>query len=408
MFKLMGRFPAVVWVIIWGTFLSRFTYFMVWPFLAVLLYRQFGMSEGEVGLILGLGALSGTTSGLWIGHLSDRIGRSKIILTGCGLGVLAFLSMATAHQVYSYIFGIMATGISRALLEPPGKALISDAIEDIPVREMAFHLRYYVLNLGAAAGPVVGLTFGLVGQQQTFLLTALSFVLYMVALIVVLRRDMREVVPSSKSVAGGLAATMALLMQDRAFLLLVLANILVMLCYAQLEAPLLQYLSLAGADYAVSLMTWLVVANAATILCLQFPLLKLMRLWPLDTRINVSLMFFALAFIMFLLIPPESAGLWILAVVVLSAGEVVLFPTLGLKIDRLAPAHLKGSYFGAAGLYGYGYALGPIVGGFLLQYYGGQVLWGTMFLLVMLALVLVYRSRNAPRPVFETELTASQ
>ncbi|AJQ96033.1 arabinose efflux permease [Gynuella sunshinyii YC6258] len=408
MFKLMGRFPAVVWVIICGTFLSRFTYFMIWPFLAVLLYRQFGMSEGQVGLILGLGSLSGTTIGLWIGHLSDRIGRSKIILAGCGLGVLAFLAMATAEHVYSYIFGIMATGISRAMLEPPGKALISDAIEDIPVRELAFHLRYYLLNLGAAAGPVVGLTFGLVGQQQTFLLTAVSFVLYMVGLMVVFKRHKPDTPQPARSATGGLAATVSLLMQDRAFLLLVLANILVMLCYAQIDAPLLQYLSLAGTDYAVSLVTWLVVANAATILCLQFPLLKLMRLWPLDTRINVSLMFFALAFIMFLLIPPESARLWIVAVVVLSAGEVVLFPTLGLKIDRLAPAHLKGSYFGAAGLYGYGYALGPVVGGFLLQYFGGQVLWGTMFLLVLLALVLVHRSRNAARPVFETELTVSQ
>lgn len=40
---------------------------------------------------------------------------------------------------------------------------------------------------------------------------------------------------------------------------------------------------------------------------------------------------------------------------------------MSVQIDRLAPAHLKGSYFGAASLYSAGFALGPLVGGWLLS-----------------------------------------
>ena len=55
----------------------------------------------------------------------------------------------------------------------------------------------------------------------------------------------------------------------------------------------------------------------------------------------------------------------------LSVGEAILFPTLQLQVDRMAPAHLRGSYFGAAGLSGLGFGAGPFVGGLLLEYAGG-------------------------------------
>jgi predicted MFS family arabinose efflux permease len=69
---------------------------------------------------------------------------------------------------------------------------------------------------------------------------------------------------------------------------------------------------------------------------------------------------------------------WVLVTLVLSLGEVILFPTLQLQVDRLAPSHMKGSYFGAAGLSGIGFGLGPFVGGFMLQYLGGPItFWST-------------------------------
>jgi MFS family permease len=54
----------------------------------------------------------------------------------------------------------------------------------------------------------------------------------------------------------------------------------------------------------------------------------------------------------------------------------VLFPTLQLQTDRMAPPGLKGSYFGAAGLSGLGFGAGPFVGGWLLDHGGGPVTFG--------------------------------
>ena len=49
-----GSFP-LVWIVILGTFMVRTTFFMVWPFLSILLYRDYGLSATlmVIGLILG-------------------------------------------------------------------------------------------------------------------------------------------------------------------------------------------------------------------------------------------------------------------------------------------------------------------------------------------------------------------
>ena len=51
---------------------------------------------------------------------------------------------------------------------------------------------------------------------------------------------------------------------------------------------------------------------------------------------------------------------WIGAIVVMSVAETILFPTMNVHIDRLAPDHLRGAYFGAASFYDLGFALAPL------------------------------------------------
>ncbi len=38
-----GSFLPLVWIVILGTFMVRTTFFMVWPFLSILLYRDYGL-----------------------------------------------------------------------------------------------------------------------------------------------------------------------------------------------------------------------------------------------------------------------------------------------------------------------------------------------------------------------------
>lgn len=66
--KRLPPFPRIVWMVLTGTLLIRTSFFLVWPFLSVILLRRFHIPPSEVGLILGLGALVSSTSAFYLGN----------------------------------------------------------------------------------------------------------------------------------------------------------------------------------------------------------------------------------------------------------------------------------------------------------------------------------------------------
>ena len=67
----LRQFPSLVWIVILGTFMVRTTFFMVWPFLSILLYRDYGLSATLIGAILGATAALSTLVSFYGGWLSD-------------------------------------------------------------------------------------------------------------------------------------------------------------------------------------------------------------------------------------------------------------------------------------------------------------------------------------------------
>jgi MFS family permease len=370
-------FPPVVWTVLLGTFMVRAAFFMVWPFLAIILERQFHLSPSEIGAVLGTAFLSSALVGFYSGNLSDRFGRQPVMLAGCAGASAAYALLALASSVAAYTVAAFLAGFSRAVIEAPSKAVIADYIDHQRTRDLAFHARYFLINLGGAVGPLIGLAFGLSAMQAAFWVTAVAYALFAAAVVVAF-----SLAPEHAHIAGRNATRMTdavrILRTDRPFLLLLLAMVFTMFAYAQQESTLIQYVTVEGGGLAVSLVTALVVTNAVTVVVFQFPLLRALAGLNPYTRTYIGLALFSSAFAAYAFLPADAMLPWIVVTWVLSVGEVILFPTLQVQVDRMAPPHMKGSYFGAAGLSGVGFGLGPFVGGFMLQYAGGAAtFWAT-------------------------------
>ena len=165
---------------------------------------------------------------------------------------------------------------------------------------------------------------------------------------------------------------------DKPFKILILANILVMLIYGQMDVTLPQYLIMSNVYDPEYLLSVLIFTNAITVITLHYFTEHFTRSIPLAVKTRLGVTILALSQLIFLCVSHESWVLWIVAIFLLSLGEVILFPTLNIQIDRIAPTHLKGAYFGAATFYEVGLALAPFVGGLLLNQ-GGNVLYSVMF-----------------------------
>lgn len=94
----------------------------------------------------------------------------------------------------------------------------------------------------------------------------------------------------------------------------------------------------------------------------------------------------------------SSFSSWIVATIIFNAAEVILVPSLNIKIDQMAPNHLRGSYFSASFSYRIGF--GAYIGGVLLQSVGVKGLFVTMFFLSIITAALYSLSKRLKRPEF--------
>ncbi|MEN3031641.1 MFS transporter [Chromobacterium amazonense] len=378
-----------------GTFGVRMAYFMVWPFLAVILYRKFHLSATSIGMMLTCASLLGAAAGLLSGYHSDRVGRRKVILAGCALGAIAFFGLGLAEHPAVYLLAIAGVAVGNALLESTSKALLGDKIADGKDRELAFYVRYFMINAGVAVGALIGVWLGLSGKQWAFSVTACVYVCYWLLLAAKLRDGAPRAAKAGRA-RPGFASACGQVFRDRLFLLLLLSNVAMAFVYANFDSSLVQYLTRSRAPQLMTMISTLVAVNAATVIFGQFPILRMMEPLRPRQRIVIGVVLMGVSQLLFAAAPVSSLAGFILATFILSVGELIAFPTFSVEVDRNTPAHLRGTYFGASNLYSLGTALAPVIGGLCLDHFGGGTLY--LGLAVMCALVALFNRAASVEP----------
>lgn len=122
---------------------------------------------------------------------------------------------------------------------------------------------------------------------------------------------------------------------------------------------------------------------------------------------NSLLVLMAVAQIGFLFTPNDWPLGWGIACFILSLGGVIAFPTLNLQIDRMAPPHLRGSYFGAAALYSLGFAIAPLLGGVVIEMLSAYRLFVLCFILCLVMIWLYWLAEHTEDSVEREPMTQS-
>ena len=272
----LKRFSNLIWIMQIGNFFIRGTYYMVWPFLAVILYQKFNLSASEVGLLLTGSSVFSVVLGFYTGNLSDRFGRKPVMLVAALLGVIAFAWLAVADTLFTFCTAVFLATLPRSLWDAPSKGVLSDELHDAKDRELAMQMLYFLVNAGAAIGPLLGLWAGLTGDQSSFLFTAFAYGGLLSAVVVTFKNKKKSKQNQHKT-SHNFKQIIALLSKDHVFLLIMLANMLILFIYAQGDSSLIQYLTRAEIPKLVTLISYIIVLNSLVIVIFQFPLLKLME-----------------------------------------------------------------------------------------------------------------------------------
>ena len=393
LYQTLKSFPATVHALLFFTLVIRFSYFMAWPFIAVIMTQNYHMTPIAIGVAMTSSALFSVVPGMYGGQISDRLGRRIILLLGCAFSAVGYITLAQATGMGLFIIGLMVIGVSFAWVDPPLRALMSDLLIDRRRRALALQVRYYLINVAAVFGPLVGIVFGLTSQKGTFLITGLSYLLFFVyVLLFIPAGNLLDEQHADSEPAVKLHQVIGIIARDKTYIAALLCSILCSIVFIHYEAILPQYLLLLNGNAAVKLITLILVTNACTVLVFQTFIVRFLAGITLPKRILLGGVIFALSQLCFFSIRSTDIWLWLTVTGVFSMGEAILMPNLNILLDQLAPAEHRGAYLGASMLSTLGIAVGPLIGGVMLAMTGAGVFICTASLSLLLCSI-VYACR---------------
>jgi len=368
--KYFDQFHPIVWVLLIGTVMTRGSATMTLPFLSIFLARHMGVSPIVIGLTVGMSPLMGTVGGYIGGHLSDRFGRKPIMFISLfGLTCVYFGFTIAGGQEWFILLNAI-NGLCGSFFEPTSQALMADltAKEN---RMKVYSLRYTAINIGASAGPLFGAYLALTSAKLSFAITGTTYFIYGMVLLLIMKDRVLSKSEGSKKVESFKEA-FKVVKTDKALRYLIIGIILVNIGYAQMESNLPQFLG-NTIDNGVIIYSTLLTINAVMVVLLQMPISRFAEKFSLMQVMVVGSIFISAGLIGF-----SFAIGWITAIIamlLLTLGEILIFPSNNMMIDQLAPEHLRGTYFGAAQFRKIGNFLGPILGGFLLSHLSGPIMF---------------------------------
>ena len=386
--------PRPAWVLFLGVFLNKFGSFVV-PFLTLFLTRQ-GYSMGDAGLAIGAyGAGHFLASGLG-GHLADSLGRRKTIVLSMFSAAIAMMLLSQARSLPSILLLTALAGLAGELYRPASSALLADLVPT-GQRVTAFSAYRMAFNAGWAFGPA---TAGFLAERGFFWLfvgDAVTSLLFGVVAFIALPHGVR-----SRQAESNWSDTLQVLRHDRKFHQVLAASFAIALVFFQISSTYGLFVTQLG--FSAAMYGAIISLNGVLVVFCELPISTITRRFPAPRVIGLGYALVGIGFALNAFAHTVSA--LILAMIVVTLGEMLTIPVSAAYVADLAPAHMRGRYMGAFGLtWALGLTLGPSLGMALFQC-GTAVLWMSCGALGLLASSLIL-SEVRPR-VVEPVLAAKQ
>lgn len=377
------------WVLAAGRLISALGDGFFFPFTSLFLSRVHGIPPAQVGFIMSVAGVFSLAGRLPAGILTDRFGFKPVVVAGLVGAGLATMAAGFAPSAWSFalcygLLSMMAWGSFPALLHGVG-LLVPPAR-----REEAFSILNLIANAAITVGPALGTLVVERDIRLLFLIDGLSFLLFAAIVwrwVPAIRDGRRGAATAGPPGAPGEERSPRGLiwfppLSHRAFWRLAVGAMLMNMIYSQMGSTLP-----IDIESRFGPVTWyglLWTLNGGMIALLQYPSTYwLQRYHPRPRRVVAALLYGAAAL---LLLVARPVAPFVLAFVVLTAGEILFTPLLQAGIAALAPPGQGGRYQAAGSLlFGVGWTMGPAVGGFLLGHVGHAGLWLTMAALSLVA-----------------------
>jgi predicted MFS family arabinose efflux permease len=392
-----------------GNALNYFGYGLILPFEIIYLHQIRGFSTATAGLVLA--AIMGTAAIVTppTGALLDRYSAKAVVVAGSVASALGYAGFTFVERPWQAFACSIVGGAGFGAAGTANRTLMVRLIRP-EQRVAAFALNRVAGNLGIGLGATVGgfvvaSAQGLSSFQILYLfdgVTSAAFALIVLAAVPGLRA---ETVTATDAAGTGFRAVA----RDRVFVTVIALNIVLVVVGHTFFSNILSPFAKAHTPVGPAAIGIIFLANTVFIVVAQIPAVRVVARMRRTHAFAAASALFAIALLAVLpatLIHSELAAAGLLAgvAIVFAIGEIFHILVLGPLVSDMAPAHLLGRYLSLYSLtFSGSLALGPAIGGLLLQTSPDAVWWGGALAAVLAGAFLLRLGDRIPDPLHEAQ-----
>lgn len=383
--------PNKVWLLIIGMFVNVIGNSFLWPLNTIYMHEYLGKSLAVAGLVLMANAGAGVVGNLLGGFLFDRIGGFKSIMAGIIISILALAYLVYDHDWYPYIILLTVLGFSGGIIFPSMYAMVGTIWPE--GGRKAFNSIYLAQNVGVAIGPALA---GLIASVHIDYIFFANLVFYVIFLFIAYFGYKKlEIAPDRHTDVIRETARIKNKAPFYALLILVGGYLITWLVYSQWSTTISTHALALGVTLREYSFIWTI--NGLLIVIGQ-PLIKPL-IKRLEKQLKAQMIIGTVIFIISFIVVSFAGSfkMFIVSMVILTFGEMIVWPAIPTLASQLAPKGRDGFYQGivnsAATI---GRMIGPLAGGILVEIHGMKMM---LLLLTSLMAITIVTTLLYDRPL---------
>ncbi len=377
------EFPPTFWVLIGSFFVDRLGSALIYPFLALYVTAHFNVGMVEVGTLFAIYAIFGAAGNFIGGALADKFGRKSMSIFGLLISSLTSFMVIFINELgLFYILGAVL-GLFSSIGEPAQSAMVADLLP-LEKRNEGYGVWRVTANLAVVFGPAIG---GILASRSYTILFILDMVLSSITALLVFLY-LPETKPPAQHGHKEETITQSFrgyvsVIKDSLFMFFIIFSILSAMVYMQMSSTLPVFLRDIH-QVSTQQFGYLMSINALIVVIFQFWISRKIKRFNPMTIMAIGTYIYMVGFGLFGFL---HTYLWfIVAMIIITIGEMVVSPTSQALVAQLSPEDKRGRYMA---LYGFSWiiptAIGPLAAGLIMENYDPHWVWYAAGLVCLLS-----------------------
>jgi MFS family permease len=380
------------WLLLAGLVISSMGTSMVWPFMMTYAKIQLNLPMVIVTSLMTINSITAFFGSIIAGPQLDLRGRKWIIVIGLLGTSLAYLGYIGAQTYLRFALIMGLTGFFGPLYRIGSSAMITDWFS-AEERPQAFAYYRTAGNLGFALGPAIGGRLLAVSYNYGMIAASIALGIFaLIAIFLIPESLPTEDRSSSNSLKAQLKDYMDSL-KDKRFTQVLVAYTFQEIAARVVWVLLATYMTIT-LGFPQSAYGWIAMTNGLLIVFFQVMVTQRTRRFPEIKVLPLGAAIYAVALVLYGLV--HSIFGLILAMVVMTIGEMINAPTATTYVSNIAPVTKRGQYLSVFNFTWYiALATGPLGGGFLADKFSPQApFFGAAAVAVLAVIVFIYIGKS--------------